>query len=303
MFILESWFQFLVLLGRILLPSTLFSNGEDAYQISAGELQHIRSSTSQKDLLAIFNHINVPRPVGSSGHTEVRKFIVNFLKNLTWDVEFDSFSDQTIVGNVTFHNIIARLKPERPKNFLLACHYESKLMDNFLGSTDSAMPCSIILKIAESLTKYIERQCRADVGLKLVFFDGEEAFREWTSTDSLYGSRHLAAKWDQPDANGSRELSRIKLMILLDLIGASESRIPYYEYRSSQFYGILKHLQDVMGRNNLLRGSKNGRRAYFGDAAPDVFIQDDHLPFWERSELLMVPSTSIKSHKCTCWSS
>lgn len=28
--------------------------------------------------------------------------------------------------------------------------------------------------------------------LQLVFFDGEEAFEEWTDTDSLYGSRHLA---------------------------------------------------------------------------------------------------------------
>jgi glutaminyl-peptide cyclotransferase len=30
-----------------------------------------------------------------------------------------------------------------------------------------------------------------------VFFDGEEAFENWTRTDSLYGSRHLAQKWSQ----------------------------------------------------------------------------------------------------------
>ena len=32
-------------------------------------------------------------------------------------------------------------------------------------------------------------------GIVVVFFDGEEAFKEWTSTDSVYGSRHLANKW------------------------------------------------------------------------------------------------------------
>lgn len=32
------------------------------------------------------------------------------------------------------------------------------------------------------------------VSLQLVFFDGEEAFEEWTATDSLYGSRHLAER-------------------------------------------------------------------------------------------------------------
>lgn len=30
----------------------------------------------------------------------------------------------------------------------------------------------------------------------MVFFDGEEAFVEWTKTDSLYGSRHLAEKME-----------------------------------------------------------------------------------------------------------
>jgi hypothetical protein len=34
-----------------------------------------------------------------------------------------------------------------------------------------------------------------ELTLQLIFFDGEEAFKEWTSTDSIYGSRHLAQKW------------------------------------------------------------------------------------------------------------
>jgi glutaminyl-peptide cyclotransferase len=29
----------------------------------------------------------------------------------------------------------------------------------------------------------------SDTTLQLIFFDGEEAFREWTDTDSIYGSR------------------------------------------------------------------------------------------------------------------
>jgi glutaminyl-peptide cyclotransferase len=49
--------------------------------------------------------------------------------------------------------------------------------------------------------------------VELVFFDGEEAFVQWTPTDSLYGSRHLAASWGRPS------LDRIELFVLLDLIG------------------------------------------------------------------------------------
>ena len=49
----------------------------------------------------------------------------------------------------------------------------------------------------------------------LVFFDGEEAFREeWSETDNLYGSRHLAERWRKDGT-----LARIKALINVDMIG------------------------------------------------------------------------------------
>lgn len=39
---------------------------------------------------------------------------------------------------------------------------------------------------------YLACMQMATVTLQLVFFDGKEALVEWTSSDSLYGSRHLA---------------------------------------------------------------------------------------------------------------
>ena len=35
-----------------------------------------------------------------------------------------------------------------------------------------------------------------DLTLQLLFFDGEEAMFQWTATDSLYGSRHLAQQME-----------------------------------------------------------------------------------------------------------
>lgn len=43
----------------------------------------------------------------------------------------------------------------------------------------------------------------------LIFFDGEEAFKEWTSTDSIYGSRHLANKLENTPFKDEREIDRI----------------------------------------------------------------------------------------------
>ncbi|NXY91581.1 QPCTL protein, partial [Alcedo cyanopectus] len=34
----------------------------------------------------------------------------------------------------------------------------------------------------------------ASVTLQLLFLDGEEAFGDWSASDSLYGARHLAAR-------------------------------------------------------------------------------------------------------------
>ena len=31
----------------------------------------------------------------------------------------------------------------------------------------------------------------AETTLQLVFFDGEEAFKEWSDTDSIYGARYV----------------------------------------------------------------------------------------------------------------
>jgi len=50
--------------------------------------------------------------------------------------------------------------------------------------------------------------------LKFIFFDGEEAFEEWGPEDSIYGARHLAAKWEQtayPQGNrdGTNQLHRM----------------------------------------------------------------------------------------------
>ena len=60
-----------------------------------------------------------------------------------------------------------------------------------------------MLDLAETLDPLLnERQVRldneeednedvAETTLQLVFFDGEEAFKDWTATDSIYGARYV----------------------------------------------------------------------------------------------------------------
>ena len=41
------------------------------------------------------------------------------------------------------------------RRLVLACHHDSKKMPNFIGATDSAVPCAILLDLAIGLQKQL----------------------------------------------------------------------------------------------------------------------------------------------------
>ena len=84
------------------------------------------------------------------------QYIEGFLRKLNWDIEEDQFQDSTPYGVKTFTNIIATFEPEVKNKLVLACHYDSKNISTssgrfFIGATDSAVPCAIMLDIAKKL--------------------------------------------------------------------------------------------------------------------------------------------------------
>ena len=68
----------------------------------------------------------------------------------------DTFKDSTPFGEKTFTNIIATLDPHVDQRLILAAHYDSKFFEDghfpnnakFLGATDSALPCALLLDLA-----------------------------------------------------------------------------------------------------------------------------------------------------------
>jgi len=53
-----------------------------------------------------------------------------------------------------------------------------------------------------------------DTSLQLIFFDGEEAFVDWTETDSLYGARHLAELMERTSVrNCDVIVSQLEMMV------------------------------------------------------------------------------------------
>ncbi len=74
-------------------------------------------------------------------------------------LEENSFVSSTPKGKVTFTNVLAVLDPSAPRRLLLACHHDSKILPAdpknpkrvFVGASDSAIPCAMILELATAL--------------------------------------------------------------------------------------------------------------------------------------------------------
>ncbi|KAF8643782.1 hypothetical protein AX16_008801 [Volvariella volvacea WC 439] len=257
-------------------------------------------------------------PPDTANNTLVRNYIVDTLKALEWHVELDEFDDETPVGRKHFANIIATKDPKAPRRVIVAAHFDSKYFPNppenqFVGATDSAAPCAMMLDLAEALDRYLnERKQRLENGqeededvaettLQLVFFDGEEAFVQWTDTDSIYGARHLAEKWAStfiaPDRKRrlmgiETEMSGIEHLILLDLLGAPQPLIRSYFLDTAWLFDALVSVEKRLGDSDAFTfGDKKNMAAgkwtsyFYKRTAADRnlgYMGDDHVPFLRR---------------------
>jgi len=173
-------------------------------------------------------------------------------------VEEDSFLASTPVGPIPMTNLIARFPGSRRETVIVAGHYDTKRFDDFrfVGANDGGSSAALLVELARVL-----RGRQHTLNYWLVFFDGEEALRNWTATDSLYGSRHLVEK-----LSGSGELSRIEALILVDMIADAQLRVPR-EYNSTPWLSdLVFNVAQRLGYGKYFAGSQGA-------------IGDDHVPF------------------------
>lgn len=199
-----------------------------------------------------------PRPSGSQALAQSRQWIVGQLRQMGAQVEEDAFVASTPLGNLPMANLIAKFPGARSQVVIVAGHYDTKRFEDirFVGANDGGSSAACLLE----LSRWLVHRKNA-LTYWLVFFDGEEAVREWSATDSLYGSRHLVQK-----LSASGELSRVQALILVDMIGDAQLDI-LREYKSTPWLAELV--------SNVAR--RLGYAKYF--SARELAIDDDHIPF------------------------
>lgn len=205
------------------------------------------------------------RWIGSPGHAAAEQFIRQHFapEAAKGNFEVDTFSASTPAGLLPMTNFIAKFPGKRPGIIVIASHYETNypLRDlNFVGANDGGSTTGLLIELGS----YLRAHPPEGYSVWLVFDDGEEAVRSWSNSDSLYGTRHLAAKWAQ---NGT--LAQIKAFLVADMIGDKDLNID----RDANSTPWLLDLLKTAAKNT-------GHSAYVFRNATTV--EDDHLPFKQR---------------------
>jgi len=201
-----------------------------------------------------------PRPPESEAIEKSRNYIKQELKSSGWNVSEQTFTDNTPRGQVRFVNLIARFGTATKANdfFLLCSHYDTKTFDTFrfVGANDGGSSTGLLLELARVLAQ----QPRLAEKIELVFFDGEEAFENFSNTDGIYGSRHFAHELRQ---DGSAKSFRGG--ILFDMVGDRSLDITFPPNSP------IKITRDIFASADALK-----LRNYFTYFDQD--ITDDHSP-------------------------
>jgi len=164
------------------------------HQSRAAETKIWEEFSGEKALAHVQRLVDLgPHPGGSEAIEKAREYIEEQLRHSGWQVTRQAFTDDTPRGKIHFVNLIAQFpgktKAESP-SFLLCSHYDTKLFDTirFVGANDGGSSTGLLQELARVLGQHpnVARM------VELVFFDGEEAYENFSDTDGLYGSRYFA---------------------------------------------------------------------------------------------------------------
>ncbi len=200
-----------------------------------------------------------PRPPDSAGIHLAQQYIHEQLASYGCAIEEDDFHAATPIGSVAMKNIVAKSPGEGPGIILLLTHYDTLRKENFVGAVDGGSSTGLMLEMARLLCT---RKQPASVWI--AFLDGEEAFVHWSDTDSIYGSRELAAKLAV-----AGQLKQVKAVILADMIGPNNLKIRRESSSTRWLTDLVWHTAERLGY-----------QSYF--LSDETAVNDDHLAFLHR---------------------
>lgn len=209
-----------------------------------------------------------PRPPASDAIRRTQDYIVAQLKGFGCQVDTDDFHAPTPVGDLVMKNIVAKVPGTGQGIILLLTHYDTLRLDNFVGADDGGSSSGFMMEVARVLCGSKQHNPNA---VWMAFLDGEEAqsvvngVAQWSDTDSVYGSRELAARLAV-----SGDLKRVHAVLLADMVGAKNLVIKQDPGSTSWLTSLVWKTADRLGYGDVFSSASDGG------------VDDDHGPFLKR---------------------
>lgn len=207
-----------------------------------------------------------PHPSGSLAIAQVQDYLLSELKSYGCNVETDAFSTDTPIGRLPMKNILFKIPGEKPGIILLGTHYDTLLKENFVGADDGGSSTALMLELARILCTQ-----HGKYAVWIAFFDGEEAMKQWSDTDSRYGSRQMAARF-----SSSGDIKKIRAFLLADIVGGSTAHFPRESSSNPALVDLVWNTAAKLGYSSLFVNA-------------EASAEDDHDSFMKRG----VPAVDV----------
>jgi hypothetical protein len=209
-----------------------------------------------------------PRVAGSAARDSCARYIAHTLERYGAQVRVQPFEVKDPYGERTIRmmNVIGSFGAGEKRRLMLCSHYDSRPWADqekdstlwttpILGAVDGATSTAILLEVA----RLAGARAPQNIGLDLVFFDGEDYGKESDIDYYLLGSRHFAQNLDD---------YRPVAAVLLDLVGGvgtTARREGTSDQRSRALMDYVFARAQALDLN------------YF-QSAPGAPMIDDHVP-------------------------
>jgi glutaminyl-peptide cyclotransferase len=210
-----------------------------------------------------------PRVPGSAAHRAMGEWLVTELRAKADTVIVQEWTHTTADGQrLPMKNVLARFNPSNPRRVLYLAHWDTRPNSDKAtdpaqiavpvpGGNDGGSGVAILLGVADALKK-----APANVGVDLLFVDGEDWGSFESNTDVLIGSTYFADHLPSPTYMP-------EFGVLFDMVG---DEFPVFQFETNSLQAAPDVVQRVWGTANRLGHAMVFQPREYGA------ITDDHLP-------------------------
>ncbi len=233
-----------------------------------------------------------PRMSATPGMKKQQELIAAHFDKLGLAVQKQTFQAKQVTRAepVEMTNLIVSIFPDKKKRVILCSHYDTrpfadqepdprKWREPFVSANDGGSGVAFLMELAHHLPKL-----KLDVGVDLVFFDGEEFIFDRDRDKYFFGSDHFAQTWRKA-ANGIDYTGAI----LFDMIAGKQARFPAEGHSYVQapklnnaIWRIASELKCKSFKNEVAQRVMDDHLQLLAVGIPAIDIIDFEYAHWHR---------------------